>query len=374
MQLLQFSNIMPVLNTKQVLVIYTGGTIGMTRNEQGAYCPSPNKFIEWMKNIPDMHVESLAREYCKEKIQTNTFAIPYENHTVIIYTIVEYNPLLDSSNMSQENWKRIANDIGENYEKYDGFVVLHGTDTLPYTASILSFMLENLDKTVIVTGAQIPIFEQRSDAKDNFLSSLIFAAIYQIPEVCVCFGNVLLRGNRTIKSSTDQLKAFSSPNYSLLGKVGIEVNLYMEHLLKPETRNNFHVNSDLNANVTVFKFHPAATPDMLETCLKSDIDGVILLSYGIGNIPTNTRIIKILEDALNRGIIIVNVTECVQGTVNSTYETGKICKDIGILPGFDITTEAALTKLIYVLGFKNLSLDEKKTMMMTNLRGEISKS
>ncbi|XP_017779700.1 PREDICTED: L-asparaginase-like [Nicrophorus vespilloides] len=357
--------------TKEVLVIYTGGTIGMTENEEGVLTPS-NEFIERIKNTPDLHDESLAREYFNENMEDNIF-VTRSNGTVIIYRINEYKPLLDSSNMSLEEWKRIANDIGENYEKYDGFVVLQGTDTLTYTASNLSFMFENLDKTVIVTGAQIPIFEKRNDAKDNFLMSLVYAAVYQIPEVCVYFGNELFRGNRTIKFSNTLLKAFKSHNYNLLGEVNIDVHLYEEYLLKPMTLNKFKVNSNINANVDIFKFHPLVTPDKLESCLKSNIDGVVLITYGAGNIPTNEKIIQILKDAVESGIIIVNVSECPHGTVNPTYEAGKICKDIGILPGFDITTEAALTKLIYVLGFKNLSLDEKKTMMMTNLRGEITK-
>ncbi|KAJ8939635.1 hypothetical protein NQ314_011055, partial [Rhamnusium bicolor] len=204
----------------------------------------------------------------------------------LIYEIVEYNPLLDSSNMSCKEWNRIAKDIVSNYNKFDGFVVVHGTDTMAYTSSALSFMLEGLGKPVVITGSQIPIFETRSDAKDNFLSSLIIAGSYDIPEVCVFFANKLFRGNRTAKISSYEFDAFDSPNYHTLADVGIDVK---KSYLTPPTQ------------------------------------GLVIQSYGTGNLPSNRLdILRVLKDAVERNILIINITQCTRGAVCSSYECGKI--------------------------------------------------
>ncbi|XP_065167513.1 L-asparaginase isoform X2 [Atheta coriaria] len=364
--------------SRKVLVLYTGGTIGMMRNVDGVYSPAPNAFKQKIHSLPELHDEFLAKKLYDGNVPEGHYVVNGAPSTknVITYMIKEYNPLLDSSNMSIDDWTRIATDIYQSYHDYDSFVVLHGTDTLSYTASALSFILEGLNKTVVVTGSQIPIFEQRSDAKDNFHSALVFAACYNIPEVCVCFANQLFRGNRTLKSSSNMLNAFSSPNYPCLGKVGISYKVHKEYILKPEYSNfDLKLHNTMNHNVGILNIFPTITATMLEGFLGSTprMEGVIFQSYGIGNIPTaNEDLMDVLRCAVQNGVIIVNVTQCIQGTVAATYETGKALEEIGIIPGYDMTCTAALAKLSYVLGLKHLTLPEKKKLMTTNLRGELT--
>ncbi|KAJ8962632.1 hypothetical protein NQ318_001025 [Aromia moschata] len=267
----------------------------------------------------------------------------------VIYEIVEYDPLLDSSDMSYKDWIKIAEDIGQNYHKYDGFVVLHGTDTLAYTSSALSFMLEGLKKPVIVTGSQISIFETRSDAKDNFLSSLILAGCYRVPEVCVFFANKLLRGNRTMKVDSNELDAFASPNYCTLADVGIDVKLNRHYIRKPDNC-PFAVRSNLNPNAVILTFCPTITDQMLKSFLKPPSEGLVLQSYGTGNLPSQRAdILEVLKDAVKREILI-------------------ILDDIGVISVADMTAEAALTKLIYILGIPKITYEDRvKVCTDTNL-------
>ncbi|XP_018321901.1 L-asparaginase isoform X2 [Agrilus planipennis] len=294
----------------------------------------------------------------------------------LIYTIKEYDPLLDSSNMSIEDWQKIAEDIEDEYENFDGFVILHGTDTIAYTASALSFILEGLSKPVILTGSQIPIFEVRNDAKDNFLTSLVLSSCFDIREVCIYFSNKLFRGNRTRKVSSDLLEAFNSPNYHILADCGIDIKVYHQYLFKPDEQlSKLNVKKSLNPNVGIFYLFPTITVKMLKSFLKPPIEGIVLVSYGAGNIQSEREdLLEILKQAVNRGIIIINVTQCVQGTVNSSYATGQVLNSIGVLPGFDMTAEAALCKLSFVLGLEDKTLIEKKAMILKDLRGELSRN
>ncbi|KAF2881604.1 hypothetical protein ILUMI_24547 [Ignelater luminosus] len=358
---------------RKVLVLYTGGTIGMRKNEKGAYEPSPNAFIRKIRSIPQMHDEEFAKSYFGEE-NSDELIIPHvHNDHIVVYLIKEYDPLYDSSNMSTKDWIRIAKDVEENYCKYDGFVILHGTDTLAYTASALSFMLDGLQKPVIVTGAQIPIFENRSDAKGNFLSSLIIAGCFDIPEVCIFFANKLMRGNRTAKISSNLLDAFNSPNFHVLANVGIHINVFQHYLFKSNSKPTLRVHTNLNSNIVLLPLFPTITSDMVQAFIHPSVEGVVLQSYGVGNVPSDRKdLLDVLKRAIERGVIIINITQCAQGAVSPSYETGRTLKEIGLLPGYDMTAEAALSKLSFVLGQGHLLLDEKKQLMLSNLRGELT--
>ncbi|XP_076360381.1 L-asparaginase 1-like isoform X2 [Tachypleus tridentatus] len=361
-------------NEARVLVLYTGGTIGMVRSEKGVYVPQYNVLESNLKKFPQLHDDS----YAQENFPANSSKIPLVLPEIgepkrVVYTIFEYDPLLDSSNMTMDDWIHIALDIKQAYEEFDGFVILHGTDTLAYTASALSFMLENLGKTVILTGSQIPLFEPRSDGRENFLSSLIIAGNYTIPEVTVLFNNQLFRGNRTSKISTSSLDAFGSPNLAALATVGIKIHIHWQNVFQPTAIEEFCVHDKLNRHVGLLRLFPSITVEVVRAFLMPPIQGVVLQTYGAGNGPTHRRdLLDELKRASQRGVIIVNCTQCCNGRVDPFYETGNALMDIGVVPGSDMTPEAALTKLGYVLSKSEWSHQMKRKMMQTNLRGELT--
>jgi len=362
-------------NESKVLVLYTGGTIGMVRNYQGVLVPEPNSMEANIRRIVTMHDETYSKMRFGDKFeQALPLVLPIvPGHKRVIYTIYEYDPLLDSSNMTMDDWIQIAKDIKSNYEYFDGFVILHGTDTLAYTSSALSFMLENLGKPVIVTGSQIPAFETRSDGRDNLVGALIIAGNFCIPEVTVYFNHKLMRGNRTIKISSGSLHAFESPNLPPLATVGINIHVDYKSVWKAGTISALGVQSNLCLDVVLLRLFPSIRTETIKHFLSPPIKGVVLQCYGAGNMPSNREdIIQALTEATEKGVIIVSCTQCSNGAVSGIYETGKTLIDAGVIPGSDITPEAALTKLSYVLSKDNWDINQKRRAMDFSMRGEMT--
>ncbi|KAL1458394.1 hypothetical protein WDU94_008550 [Cyamophila willieti] len=354
----------------KVLVVYTGGTIGMEYNEQGVLAPSTKPLNDKIRGNPLLH----DKHYEVKTEEDDILVLPrVKDKKRVLYKVVEYTPLLDSSNMCQADWVKMSNHVKEYYERFDGFVILHGTDTLCYTASALSFMLENLGKPVVVTGSQISIFQITSDGVYNFLGALIFAGNYDIPEVTVYFNNKLTRGNRTVKMSVTEFDAFDSPNCPLLGKVGLTIDINMKSIHRSSQIKKFSVHNELCQNVGLLRIYPDISKQTIRSFMQQPMEGVVLLTYGSGNFPTNrSDLIEELKLACDRDVIIVSCSQCSRGGTSGTYETGKILTNIGIINGHDMTPEAALTKLSYVLSNTELSLQDKKDMMAANIRGELS--
>ncbi|KAK7603806.1 hypothetical protein V9T40_003805 [Parthenolecanium corni] len=359
----------------RVLVLYVGGTIGMMKNEDGVYVPVANTFAKRLKSDQRMHDD----KYNLKKFERNisdgvTLVLPEINKLRrIIYTLYEYEELIDSCNITARHWDKIAADIYKNYQFYDGFVILHGTDTLSYTSSALSFMLENLGKSVVITGSQIPLFESRSDGSDNFIGSLIMAGNFTIPEVTVFFHNKLMRGNRTVKFSSNNLDPFSSFNAPDIAKMGTEIVVNYNEIFYPKTLEKFSVQMQLDEHVGILRIFPNIRLSLVKSFLESGLRGVVLETFGCGNF-TSTRNDLVLEikNAVDRGILLISCTQCYSGNIAPNYQTGQILTRVGVLCGYDLTSEAALSKLSYVLAKSDWDLNTKKIMLCKNLRGEMT--
>jgi L-asparaginase len=332
---------------KNILILNTGGTISSVKKAHG-YEPAVGYVEKALEEINALKHVDMPK-----------------------YDIKEYSPLLDSSNMTLKDWNNIASDIAKNYERYDGFVLFHGTDTMAYTASALSFMLENLSKPVIITGSQIPLSELRNDAHDNILTALWLATHQPLNEVCIYFNQRLLRGNRARKISATDFKAFDSPNFPRLASIGTTIELH-ETLLIPKPKKPFHLQLMEHHFIANFSLFPGFSTDVLAFLLQNPLKGLILETYGAGNAQNNDpRFLKLLEDACKRGVVIVNCTQCQHGRVEmSQYATGYTLKKAGLVSGLDMTPEAAHCKLLYLLS-KSLSKDEIKKGMETNICGEL---
>ena len=336
-----------------VLLIYTGGTIGMIENvETGAL--ENFDFEQLQRHIPEL--------------QKFSFAIDS----------YQFNPPIDSSDMEPEAWARLVDIIYEAYDQYDGFVILHGTDTMSYTASALSFMLEGLGKPVILTGSQLPIGVLRTDGKENLLTSIEIAADQylgrpSVPEVCIFFENHLMRGNRTTKINAENFNAFRSFNYPILAEAGIHIKYERQLIYLPEKNTVLKPHFQLDANVTVLKLFPGIQESVVAATLNiPNLKGVILETYGTGNAPRKPWLIHLLKEAVSRGLTIVNVTQCSAGTVEmDRYETGLQLLEAGVICGYDSTTESAITKLMFLQG-QGLSTEEIHKAMNYSLAGEIS--
>ncbi len=342
---------MKSIKDKRIYVIYTGGTIGMVKTKQG-YAPKQGYLLDKIKTIKDFY-----------------------HNDVPDFAIHEYPQLIDSANIKPEDWITIALDIVTHYDQYDGFVILHGTDTLAYTASSLSFMLKNLKKPVICTGSQIPISELRSDASDNILHSLILAADERICEVCVYFNKQLLRGNRSVKVNASGMDAFSSPNYPALGQVGVDIELneaYLRQAISGEPT-EIEFKTVVVPKIAILSLFPGMDANILNKVLQPPLQGLILKTYGAGNIMNSPEVIHELIEASKRGVIIINCTQCLKGSVKmGAYEAGIGLVNAGVISGLDMTDEAALTKLFYLLSIPGLTQEEIKEALYKDLRGEMT--
>ena len=290
------------------------------------------------------------------------------------YTFLEMSPLLDSSDMTVAEWNRIGEVIANNYYDYDGFVVLHGTDTMAYTAAALSFMLENLDKPVILTGSQIPLCEIRSDGLDNLITSLLIASEGKNREVCLFFGGKLLRGNRATKMSADGMEAFSSPNCPILAEAGININYFPSKPLPKGNGEPFKLCKFIDVPIGVLKVFPGIRFPLFEGVMTEKLKGIVLETFGAGNIPGDgDSLLPIIKKAFNSGSVITVCSQCPQGTVHlGAYKTSSHLKNAGAVSGFDMTTEAAVAKLYYLFS-KGYNKEEIKIKMEENLRGELTK-
>ncbi|CCM04407.1 uncharacterized protein FIBRA_06584 [Fibroporia radiculosa] len=294
----------------------------------------------------------------------------------IRYAVLEWDPLLDSSNLEIQagvDWIRIATEIELNYSSFDAFVILHGTDTMSYTASALSFMLEDLGKTVIVTGAQIPLSQLRNDAVDNLLGALMIAGHYIIPECSLYFNHTLYRGNRVSKFSSYDLNAFASPNFPTLVNVGIDIVVNWNDVLRQTNMRRFRTHKQMSPHVATLRLFPGITAATVRAFLTPPTRGVVLETFGAGNAPQRTDLIGALKDACDRGVVIVSISQCAKGSVSDAYETGRNLLLAGVVPGGDMTPECALTKLSYLLSKPELSVAEVRALLGTPLRGELTR-
>ncbi len=339
--------------TPHILLIYTGGTIGMVKDYKTGALRIFN-FDKLLKHIPEI------------------------NHLNCTIESVSFENPIDSSNMNTKNWVTISEIIEKNYDKFDGFVVLHGSDTMSYTASAISFMFENLLKPIIFTGSQLPIGDLRTDAKENLITSIEIASSQEngksiISEVCLYFEYKLYRANRTTKINAEHFKAFTSPNFPPLGESGVHLKFNKQLIYKPTSIKPLRIRKRLNSNVAILKIFPGITKKVVESVLNcKGLQGVILETYGSGNAPTEEWFISLLNEAIQKEIHVVNVTQCIGGSViMGQYETSMTLENIGVISGNDITTESALAKLMYLLG-ENIPKNKFKSLFETQLRGEIS--
>ncbi len=335
--------------SSNVLIIYTGGTIGMQMSADGY--------------VPVAGFEALLRERLNAGAAMQLPA----------FEVLEFDHLIDSSNLQPAHWNKIAAQLQDNWDRFDGFIVLHGTDTMAYSASALSYMMQGLDKPVIFTGSQIPLTELRNDALDNLLTALILAGNYPLNEVSVFFNGRLLRGNRSSKLKSTGFDAFDSPNFPWLGQAGIHIDLH-RHLLLPKREQRFLNPEFAEDAVRVLPVYPGISAAVARDLLAPEhVKALIMISYGVGNPPdANTELMDILEAAAARGVVIVNLTHCLQGRVSQgAYATGQTLNNIGVLPGSDLTLEAAFSKLHFLLATET-SVADVRRLMAESVCGELS--
>jgi len=333
-----------------IFIIYTGGTIGMVKDETGTFVPFDFELIK--RNLPDLS------------------RLDYK------LTVHSFEPIIDSSNMKPEIWIEMAQIIKDNYADYDGFVILHGSDTMAFTASVLSFMLEGLQKPVILSGSQLPIGEIRTDARENMMTALEIASAKQdgisiIQEVCILFDNKLFRGNRSFKYNSAKFEAFRSPNYPVLVEAGIHLKYNTDALLNNIDK-EFTLHTKLDNRVAVLKLFPGISAQTIKAVLNSDVRSIVMETFGSGNTTTDTWFLDLLKEAIEQGKNILNISQCKVGSVElGRYETSQGLKSIGVLNGYDLTFEAAVTKLMYLQG----ELEDQKEVaywIEKDIRGELT--
>ena len=339
-----------------ILLIYTGGTIGMVQDPTDQTL-KPFDFKQILDSVPEL----------------SKFAYRIDSYS--------FDPIIDSSDIEPSLWQELAELIASRYASYDGFVVLHGTDTMAFSASALSFMLGDLTKPVIFTGSQLPIGVPRTDGRENLISSVEIAAAKDgnghaiVPEVCICFDNMLMRGNRSTKANSDNFRAFRSENCPLLAEAGINIRYNTSIIRYPESWDApLHLYTKLDTRVSILKIHPGITPQVVRNILLGEqTRAVIIETYGSGNAPSKGWFLDIVKEAAASGKILLNVTQCIGGSVNmDIYSTGKALKSAGVLNGYDCTTESALAKLFWLMG-ETEDNGKVKDLLEENLRGEITK-
>jgi L-asparaginase len=335
----------------RVYVAYTGGTIGMARTGDG-FAPRPGYLAEQLRALPELtHPDMPACE------------------------VVEYDPLLDSANMRPEDWLRIARDIAARAGEYDGFVVLHGTDTMAYTASALPFLLRGLGKPVVVTGSQVPLCELRSDARENLVTAVLVAARQQVREVCLCFGGRLLRGCRAVKVSADAFDAFESPNFPPLGSAGVQITVDPKLVRPAEPSQPAWIPPEqLAATVASLRLFPGISAQVVHNLLQPPLQGLVVEAYGSGNVPAaDADLLDAIAEATGRGVVVVACTQCLHGTVNlGAYQTGAALERAGAVSGWDMTAEAALAKLFCLLS-SGLDPASVRDLVGRDLCGELTR-
>ena len=336
-----------------ILLAYTGGTIGMVKDYKTGALKNFN-FDKLLKHIPEI------------------------NHLNCNIETVSFDEPIDSSNMNPEDWVAIAEIVEEHYEKYDGFVILHGSDTMAYTASALSFMFQNLSKPVILTGSQLPIGDLRTDAKENLITSIEIASAHEngkpvVQEVCLYFEYKLYRGNRTTKVNSEQFEAFISPNFPALGESGVHLKFSKMHLHKEGNSGKLLISKSIGGRVGVLKLFPGISREFVENIMSlKGLNGIIIETFGSGNAPTEKWFLGSLKGAIEKGVHVVNVTQCIGGSViMGQYDTSREMESMGVISGHDITTESALAKMMYLIG-ERIPREEFKSAFETSLRGEIT--
>ncbi|WP_413701164.1 asparaginase [Psychromonas sp. KJ10-10] len=331
---------------KRIYIAYTGGTIGMKPSASG-FVPVEGYLTDTIANMPDFYHDDMPD-----------------------FEICEYSPLIDSANVSPDVWQTIAKDIHSRYDEFDGFIILHGTDTMSYTASALSFVFENLSKPIIITGSQIPLSQLRTDARINLLNSLYIVAHHPINEVCLFFNNYLFRGNRTTKQYADGFDAFVSPNHVPLLEAGIEIKKYNK-LPNIVYSDDLVVHEIEVKSIAILHLFPGLNWQVLDNLLKSPLQALVILTYGVGNAQQDKQLLETLKRASERGVIIVNCSQCLKGAVNMKgYATGHALSEAGVISGGDMTTEAVIAKLYYLLS-QSLPYEQLVTLFQTDLRGEL---
>ncbi|HSW70338.1 MAG TPA: asparaginase [Gammaproteobacteria bacterium] len=332
---------------KSVCILSTGGTISMQKTMQG-YAPAPGFLKSAMQKIPELH-----------------------NSDMPHYAVHEFENPIDSANMVPADWQRMAEFVQKNYAEYDGFVILHGTDTMAYTASALSFMLENLGKPVILTGSQLPLFETRNDARENLINAVLLAGSQSIPEVCIYFHNKLFRGNRTKKIDALSFTAFASPNFPELGKIGTDIHIRRE-LLCALPKKELMVQKFNPVFISSLKIFPGLSLEILQGFLQIPLQALILETYGVGTAPEDKKFLDIIKQLAKKNMMIVSCSQCSHASIKmKDYAASHSLLNAGVVSGGDMTVEAVIAKLFY-LWSQGISLEKIKEKMITNLRGEMS--